>query len=238
MTQLRAPAGESPYASVVGYTRGSPPVGATTSFPLVTDLWRSNGAHDWHDALARYWDLATAPNRELEQRLDALDLDRFRRMDARGWYRFLRDEYAPTKEYRRIVRSLSPFVEAPGVEALDRCRKRLLALDPSDIRMALNAALTIPGLGIVGASGLLSLMYPSEFGLVDEFVVKALREIDGLPEAAALARINIRRLIVRDGVILIGILRRKATQLSRELDEVWTARMIGKALWAVGRELR
>jgi hypothetical protein len=35
-------------------------------------------------------------DRKLKQRLDALDLNRLRRMDASGWYKFLRDEYAPT----------------------------------------------------------------------------------------------------------------------------------------------
>jgi hypothetical protein len=96
--------------------------------------------------------------------------------------------------------------------------------------------LTIPGLGMVGASGLLSLMYPSAFGLVDEFVVKALQEVESLPEAATLPRMSSRPLIVRDGVILIGILRRKATELSRELGEAWTPRMVGKALSAAGHE--
>jgi hypothetical protein len=211
-------------------------VGATTSVTLVADIWRSANAHAWHDALAHYWQLVK--DRELEERLEALDLDRLRRMDARGWYKFLRDEYAPANQYRQITRSLSPFVDAPGVEALDRCRKRLLALDPGDIATALKAALNIPGLGIVGASGLLSLMYPSEFGLVDRFVVKALRGVEGLPEAAALACMSTGRLITSDGVIVVRILRRKATNLSCELDEVWTPCMIGRVLRAVGRELR
>jgi hypothetical protein len=211
-------------------------MGATTSFTPVAALWRSNGARDWHDVLAHYWDLVE--DRELERHLDALDLDRLRRMDARGWYEFLRDEYAPANEYRWITRSLSPFVDAPGVEALDRCRKRLLALDPSDVRTALKAASNIPGLGIAGASGLLSVMYPSEFGTVDQFVVNALRGVEGLPEAAALARMKPRGKIVRDGVMVVSILRRKAAELSCVLGEVWTPRMISRVLWTVGRELR
>jgi hypothetical protein len=177
-------------------------------------------------------------DRELERQLEALDLDRLRRMDARGWYEFLRDGYGPANQYGCMIRSLSPFVDAPGVEALDRCRKRLLALDPGDIAIGLRVASAIRGLGIVGASGLLSLMYPSAFGLVDEFVVRALREVEGLKEAAALARMSGRRLGIRDGAILIGILRRKGTDLSCLLDEVWTPRMIGRVLRAVGRELR
>jgi hypothetical protein len=99
----------------------------------------------------------------------------------------------------------------------------LLALDPGDIAIGLRVASAIPGLGIVGASGLLSLMYPSAFGLVDEFVVRGLREVEGLKEAAALARMSGRRLGIRDGAILIGILRRKGTDLSCLLD-AWAQR--------------
>jgi hypothetical protein len=89
----------------------------------IADLWRSTDARVWQDALAHYWDFVKASNRELEQRLDALNLDRLRRMDARGWYQFLRDEYGPAKQSGWMIRSLSPLVDAPGVEALDRCRK-------------------------------------------------------------------------------------------------------------------
>jgi hypothetical protein len=209
-------------------------VGATTSVTLIADLWLSADA--WHEALEHYWDLVK--DRELEQRLDALDLDRLRRMDASGWYEFLRDEYGRANQCRNITKSLSSFVDATGVEALDRCRKRLLALDPSDIRTALKAASTIPGLGIAGASGLLSLMYPSEFGTADQFVVNALRGVEGLPEAAALARMKPHGKVVRDGVIVVSILRRKAAELSCVLGEVWTPRMISRVLWAAGREPR
>jgi len=51
-------------------------------------------------------------------------------------------------------------------------------------------ATSIHGLGIAGASGLLTLMYPDQFGTVDQFVVKALREVEGLPQRAALERMN------------------------------------------------
>ena len=41
-------------------------------------------------------------------------------------------------------------------------------------RMGLNVAVQIKGLGIAGASGLLSLLYPSYFGTVDDMVIRAL----------------------------------------------------------------
>jgi len=51
-------------------------------------------------------------------------------------------------------------------------------------------------------------MYPREFGTVDQFLVKALRKIHGLPEAAALGAMKPDSLWPSDGVVLIGILRR------------------------------
>jgi hypothetical protein len=54
----------------------------------------------------------------------------------------------------------------------------------------LKTAGEIKGLGIPGASGLLSVMYPAEFGTVDQFVVKALRETDVVETAAHLSKMN------------------------------------------------
>jgi hypothetical protein len=61
-------------------------------------LWHPTDARVWQDALAHYWDLVKVPNREMEQRLEGLNLDQLRQMDARDWYNFLRDEYAPTSQ--------------------------------------------------------------------------------------------------------------------------------------------
>jgi hypothetical protein len=54
----------------------------------------------------------------------------------------------------------------------------------------LRIAKEIHGLGTAGASGLLALMFPQRFGTVDQFVVKALKQVEGLPEAADIDRIK------------------------------------------------
>ncbi|MFW6027899.1 MAG: hypothetical protein ACOC91_03740, partial [bacterium] len=92
------------------------------------------------------------------------------------------------------------------------------------------------GLGTAGASGLLALMYPRKFGTVDQFAVKALRQVNGLPEAAALARMTPESLSIRDGVLIIGILRRKAADNNRMFkSNAWTPRKLDKVLWTYGR---
>jgi hypothetical protein len=59
----------------------------------IAALWASADPKEWEDALAHYWSFVQPQNLALEQSLDTLDLERLRRLDARGWYEFLRDEY-------------------------------------------------------------------------------------------------------------------------------------------------
>jgi len=111
-----------------------------------------------------------------------------------------------------------------------------LSIDTNNIRLGLEAASEIRGLGTAGASGLLALMYPEKFASVDQFLVKALRQVSGLPEAAALAVMKPENLTIRNGVLLIDILRRKAAELNRNLGSTdWTPRKLDKVLWTYGR---
>ena len=87
------------------------------------------------------------------------------------------------------------------------------------------------GLGIAVASGLLTLMYPEYFGTVDQFVVKALREVEGLPQRAALERMNPEGLKLSDGVVLIQIMRDKAAENNRTFKtDAWTPKKIDEIL--------
>jgi hypothetical protein len=93
----------------------------------------------------------------------------------------------------------------------------------------------IKGLGIAGASGLLALLCPEKFGTVDQFLVKALQDVEGLPEAALIQRMKPGNLLPDDGFTLISILRDKAKKLSAALGTTWTPRMLDKVLWTYGR---
>jgi hypothetical protein len=206
----------------------------------IADLWDSSDPHAWDDALKRYWTFVQERNRLLEESLEALDLEQLRRLDAEGWFNFLKDEYFRWKytsanRYASTTRLLRSYVESDTLGELDLIRRRLLTLDSGDVRAGLDAARGIRGLGTAGASGLLALMYPQTFGTVDQFVVNALREIRNLPEAPALARMNPENLGVSDGVIIIGILRRKAADNNRLFGVAsWTPRKIDKVLWTYG----
>jgi hypothetical protein len=215
---------------------------AEASVPIigVADLWRSLDPHAWKRALDRYWYFVLSRNLALELAMDALDLGRLRRLNAAAWYAFLKDEYFRWKytaanRYATTTRQLISFAKT-NQDALHRIKERLLALDQEDIARALATAREIPGLGTAGASGLLALMYPKAFATVDQFVVKALRQVNDLPEAAALARMNPEGLTDNDGVLLIAILRRKAQENNEAFgSDAWTPRKIDKILWTYGR---
>lgn len=216
--------------------------GTTSSKLSITELWRSSDPSVWNCALERYWQFVKPANLELERSLDRLDLARISNLDAQGWYDFLHSEYfrwkytAPNR-YATTTRSLARYVSEPrGLELLHRIKCRLLEIDPAHIWNGLSLACEIRGLGTAGASGLLSLMYPANFATVDQFVVKALRAVAALPEAEALARMKPQALTIADGVMLIGIVSRKAMENNQMFGTgAWTPRKIDQILWTYGR---
>ena len=79
-------------------------------------------------------------------------------------------------------------------------------------------------------------MYPEKFGTVDRFAVKALRQVEGLPQAEKLAQMNPVGLSISDGVVVIGVLRRKAAELNVVFKStLWTPRKLDMVLWAARR---
>lgn len=207
----------------------------------IADLWRSSEPEDWERALERYWQFVQPRNLELERALDALDINWLRGLTPQGWYSFLHDDYfrwkytAPNR-YATTTIQLEKYIGGGELDELESLRRQLLNLDRNDIRRGLSTAKKIRGLGTAGASGLLSLMHPKYFATVDQFVVKALRLVPGLPEAAALAKMNPENLSIADGVLLTGILTRKAKENNESFGaSTWTPRKIDMVLWTYGR---
>jgi hypothetical protein len=214
----------------------------------ISELWHSSNSSAWEQALQRYWHFVKLQNVELEHALNALDKNRLQRFTPQEWYDFLHNEYFRWKytaenRYTTTTSHLRKYTETNELSALDSIRKKLLNLDPSNIRLGLSTATEIKGLGIAGASGLLSLMYPEHFGTVDQFAVKALAQIENLPETSAISKMNKKnkngdpkQLRLPDGVLLVDIYTRKAKELNHLLDSTeWTPRKIDMVLWVGGR---
>lgn len=202
----------------------------------VDELWNSSDSKSWNEALQRYWEFVKPANRALERKLEKLDFDDLRLLDSKGWFDFLRDQYfrwryTDKKWYATTTRYLHRYVEDGSLDELHNIKRQLLSLNLTDIGSALNKAKEIRGLGTPGASGLLALMYPRLFGTVDQFVVKALRNVKALPEAGILGRMNENSLTIQDGVILIQVLQRKAAVINRLFGtEEWTPRLLGSVI--------
>jgi hypothetical protein len=211
------------------------------SIPSIADLWFSHDENDWRRAEERYWTLIQPRNLDLERAIEPLDRDRIRSLTSDGWFDFLHNEYFRWKytARNRYATTTATLRRKAASEtdraALDKIRKDVLAINPSDIRVAIEIASQIPGLGTAGASGLLALLYPEYFGTVDQFAVKALREVPNLPEADALATMNPEGLTAVDGEVLVKIMRRQGGVLTDAFGTSWTPRAVDKVLWTYGR---
>ncbi len=207
----------------------------------ICELWFSNDAAEWNAALHRYWDAASVSrNVALEQSMERLDRERIRQMSPDEWFEFLHDEYFRWKytAANRYATTTSFLRRKGGTQVgrqeLHQIRANILDINPANIRAAIDIT-KLPGLGTAGVSGLLSLLYPEAFGTVDQFVVKALREVLNLQEASAIARMNPEGLTSRDGEILIKIMRRQSVVLTHSLGALWRPRDVDKVLWTYGR---
>jgi hypothetical protein len=212
----------------------------------IRQLWESKDETLWKQALDGYWNIDSARrNRELEERLEMPGLvDRIRGMDEQEWFEFLHDEYFRWKfTSPRDYAMTSKLLCENRLYVLDNVRKRLIEIRPEDARRGLETAIQIRGLAVIGASGLLSLMYPTWYGTVDKFMILALHQLKVLPEWSRISsltkvskkdgKLEVKELRLDDGVFLVEMLRKKATQLNKCFNTgEWTPRKIDKILWA------
>jgi hypothetical protein len=210
----------------------------------IAKLWDSISESDWKDALKNYWKYVNTSNLELERELNGLSLKEIIALDEKGWYNFLHDKYFRWKytvplRYTQTIKHLEKYREQGNIAELFSIKLSLLSLDLSDIQKSILIAKQIYGLGIAGASGLISIMYPHAFGTVDKYVAEALYEITTLPEHHEIEKIKIKidksddcSLTLNEGVLLIEIMRRKAKKNNLLFKtDYWTPRKIDMVLW-------
>jgi hypothetical protein len=205
------------------------------------ELWNSNDPHLWKKALNRYWKFVKPSNLALEKEMDQLDIAAIRAMDPQAWYRFLLEKYfkwkytAPNR-YASTTKVLRTYAANNELSALHAIKERLFASNKDNIQPCLALATSIRGLGTAGASGLLAVLFPMQFGTVDQFAVKALAMVPELPEKSLIATMNPESLSPKEGEVLIRIMRRKADELNTALSTTeWTPRKVDMVLWTCGR---
>ena len=202
----------------------------------IEELWYSTRQDDWLIAENCYWNQVSDANRNLEKSLEALNPDDINQMKVEAFYVFLHDTYFVwkyTAKNRLATTRMQLKRHLIDITALAEIQKELFSFDKAQIRTGLEVASRIRGLGIAGASGLLSVLFPDYFGTVDQFVVKSLLCIDELNERKSIVRMRPEALTLADGVVLEQLLRAKADELNRIFQTcTWTPRKIDKILWA------
>ena len=200
-------------------------------------FWDSNDRGIWLNKLDKYWDYVKPANRALEIEMEHLDESQVRKMPVQKFYNFLYEKYfvwkytAPNR-LATTRRYLEKHDTEQGMKSLQRIQNELFSFDKRNIEKGLEIASGINGLGIPGASGLLSILFPEYFGTVDQFVVKALMDVNELQRKNEILAMIPDSLKLNDGVLLIEILRSKSDELNKANGTTeWTPRKIDKVLW-------
>jgi len=92
------------------------------------------------------------------------------------FYRFLYCKYfvwkfGAKKSVLKDMQKLLSTYEKEHVHELDTIHKELFSFNKNDIRKGLEIATKAHGLGVIGASGLLAVLFPEYFGTLDKFMV-------------------------------------------------------------------
>ena len=208
---------------------------------ILNMLWNEGKESDWKEALVKYY--SNPYDRYLERRMEELLPSDLEMMNVNEFYSFLYDEYFVWKytAKNRLATTRNSLLkyESEGLAALEHIQHSIIQAyneDPNDTGTLLEITRRIHGLGIAGASGLLSVFYPEYYGALSQFLVYSLLEVDGLKEHDLLLQINPQILTMKDGILLESILRSKATDLNLQFNTTeWTPRKIDMILWAIDR---
>jgi hypothetical protein len=201
----------------------------------INEFWYSTNQKDWLNALDNYWASIGENNIQLEQEMDNLEPNNVQNMNQQEWYNFLLNKYFRWKyqpnRYATTKKYFKKYQEENRLNELYDIKNQIFAFDKENIMLGLK--IKIEGMGVPGRSGLLSLLFPNYFGTVDQFVVKALRNIEDLPEKEQLLRMKPEKLEIDDGIILIRIMRQKSIELNNLFGtNFWTPRKIDMILWS------
>lgn len=207
---------------------------------MINKLWYSNDEALWNQALDSYFnsELIKKGNMNLEIEIDNLNPVTVKDMSTEGFYNWLYNiyfvwKYTAANRLATTRKSLSRYLYENRMNELKQIHFDLFTFDINDIKEGLQIARSIYGLGISGASGLLAVLYPCYFGTVDQFVVKALCEVDSLPEKDLVCKMNPNNITIKDGVLLIKIMKYKADELNSIFNtDKWKPRDIDKILWS------
>jgi len=157
------------------------------------------------------------------------------------FYDFLFDKYFVWKYTQKnrlstTRKALKKYIDEKRLDELEKIQKEVFYMSHDDAEACIRVATKIKGLGTAGASGLLAILFPEDFGTVDQFVVKTLVVANDEKYINELKKIKPNWISKKQGSMLISILREKAKELNRRFStEFWTPRKVDMVLWSLGR---
>lgn len=176
----------------------------------------------------------------IEREMAELDRRSIQSLKAEEFYDWLYTKYFVWKytQVNRLVttrKSLEDRHGNPsGLAELGKIQAQIFTIDTrKNSDKALENAGHIGGLGMAGASGLLAILFPDDFGTVDKVVVENLQQIPEyypfLPKIKDDGTVNIR---LAHAVFMVNVFREKAHELNVQFHtDYWTPRRIDMALW-------
>ena len=206
----------------------------------IKTLWNSKEKADWENALLIYQTAVKSGNTEIEQKLNSMTTDDFRKMSPRDFYRFLVSDYARWKYTDGRIRSrvqydIEEFHQVCGDGEFYKILDGIFMIDPDDIYLHLTNITRITGIGVAGASGILALAMPQYFGTVDRFAVENLQKVydEDSFYGKKLHKMDPQNISAYDAATVIRIYREKAEDLFWAFGGEWTPRKIDMVLWSV-----
>ena len=202
-------------------------------------LWNQGTEQDWTEEWKKYerkLGRGGQSVRALDRYMEELREEDVERMSVLEFYTFLHDKYFPW-EFKQYLKKrqddLARYVEEDDLKTLAEIQKNLFYIDHNYIERCLKNVMEIHGLGISGASGLLAVIFPREFGKVNQGVLEQLESIENIPHGRELSQIRSKTLNTKKAAVLIRILREKAEELNMRFGtNFWTPRKIDMVLWA------
>lgn len=207
----------------------------------IKKLWDSGSEREWKAALEYYYELMRPEQKVREEYITKIGAEGLKKLDERAFYNFLYDtyfvwKYTAKNRLATTRKNLEKYILNDELFTLKDIQTRLFSTPPNETGKCLRIACEIRGLGTAGASGLLALLFPKDFGTVDQFVVKRLQEIDHPGYGMELKSMIPEILKIKDAIILNRIMKEKAAELNQRFKtDFWTPRRLDMVLWAFGR---
>lgn len=196
------------------------------------ELWYNGTERQWQEALDTYYFMLRPEQRDIEDYINNIDAKTIKCLDEKEFYEFLYNKYFVWKytAKNRLAttrKCLGKYIHNNELLKLKDIQTRLFSMPKDNVGKCLGVACEIYGLGTAGASGLLAILFPADFGTVDQFVVRRLQEINHPIYNTELNKMNPEGLKIKDGIILVEIMKEKAKELNKKFNtDFWTPRRI------------